>query len=182
MPDLSTDKFMVNTDTNIKPLSCRTLRITDGEALEAGTKKFEDLEFQQLERESSLEEERETMSQQLLRERAEAKRKEKVSALENQANQLGLQASQECERLAKDRTITLQMRQKEEERLSDLEQRYHSLTGGKSFPKSSTAMREVFRSKLDSDPGQSPHQAKSGSTLQQGAATLGRNTSSKALF
>ncbi|XP_061638152.1 pleckstrin homology-like domain family B member 1 isoform X2 [Phyllopteryx taeniolatus] len=82
------------------------------------------------------------MSQQLLRERAEAKRKEKVSALENQANQLGLQASQECERLAKDRTITLQMRQKEEERLSDLEQRYHSLTGGKSFPKSSTAMRE----------------------------------------
>ncbi len=43
----------------------------DGEALEAGTKKFEDLEFQQLERESSLEEERETISQQLLQERAE---------------------------------------------------------------------------------------------------------------
>lgn len=43
----------------------------DGEALEAGTKKFEDLEFQQLERESSLEEERETMSQQLVLERAE---------------------------------------------------------------------------------------------------------------
>lgn len=50
--------------------------------MEAGTKKFEDLEFQQLERESSLEEERETMSQQLLQERAEyhgsvAKRKVK---------------------------------------------------------------------------------------------------------
>ena len=43
----------------------------DGEVLEAGTKKFEDLEFQQLERESSLEEERETISQQLLQERAE---------------------------------------------------------------------------------------------------------------
>ncbi|XP_035806074.1 pleckstrin homology-like domain family B member 1 isoform X5 [Amphiprion ocellaris] len=119
----------------------------DGEALEAGTKKFEDLEFQQLERESSLEEERETISQQLLQERAEyhssvAKRKEKVSALENQASQLGLQASQECERLAKDRTLTLQMLQKEKERLSALEKRYHSLTGGKSFPKSSTAMRE----------------------------------------
>ncbi|XP_057695796.1 pleckstrin homology-like domain family B member 1 isoform X12 [Corythoichthys intestinalis] len=156
----------------------------DGEALEAGTKKFEDLEFQQLERESSLEEERETMSQQLLQERAEyhstvAKRKEKVSALENQANQLGLQASQECERLAKDRTITLQMLQKEKESLSALEQRYHSLTGGKSFPNSSTAMREVFRSKLDSEAGQSPHLAKSGSSPQQGAATLGRNTSSK---
>ncbi|XP_030007553.1 LOW QUALITY PROTEIN: pleckstrin homology-like domain family B member 1 [Sphaeramia orbicularis] len=119
----------------------------DGEVLEAGTKKFEDLEFQQLEKESSLEEERETIGQQLLQERAEyhgsvAKRKEKVSALESQANQLGLQASQECERMAKDRTLTLQMLQKEKERLSALEKRYHSLTGGKSFPKSSTAMRE----------------------------------------
>ncbi|XP_033952915.1 pleckstrin homology-like domain family B member 1 isoform X1 [Pseudochaenichthys georgianus] len=119
----------------------------DGDALETGTKKFEDLEFQQLERESSLEEERETMSQQLLQERAEyhrsvAKRKEKVSALESQANQLGLQASQECERLAKDRTLTLQMLQKEKDRLSALEKRYYSLTGGKHFPKSSTAMRE----------------------------------------
>uniref|UniRef100_A0A665VNW9 Pleckstrin homology-like domain family B member 1 n=1 Tax=Echeneis naucrates TaxID=173247 RepID=A0A665VNW9_ECHNA len=156
------------------------------EALEAGTKKFEDLEFQQLERESSLEEERETISQQLLQERAEyhssvAKRKEKVSALENQANQLSLQASQECERLTKERTLTLQMLQKEKERLLALEKRYHSLTGGKSFPKSSTAMREVFRSKLDSDPGLSLHQPKSGSAspLQQGTATLGRNTSSK---
>ncbi|XP_075330236.1 pleckstrin homology-like domain family B member 1 isoform X2 [Odontesthes bonariensis] len=119
----------------------------DGEVLEAGTKKFEDLEFQQLERESSLEEERETMSQQLLQERAEyhssvAKRKEKVSALEKQANQLGQQASQEYERLAKDRTLMLQMLQKERERLSALEKRYYTLTGGKSFPNSSTAMRE----------------------------------------
>ncbi|XP_034459863.1 pleckstrin homology-like domain family B member 1 isoform X7 [Hippoglossus hippoglossus] len=205
----------------------------DGEVLEAGTKKFEDLEFQQLERESSLEEERETISQQLLQERAEyhssvANRKEKVSALENQANQLSLQASQECERLAKDRGLALQMLQKEKERLSALEKRYHNLTGGKSFPKSSTAMREyqsegsrhhlpkldleqwyqelmadssqlcspplpskslsgrrpvlqVFRSKLDSDPGLSLHQPKSGSAspLQHGAATLGRNTSSR---
>lgn len=39
--------------------------------METGTKKFEDLEFQQLERESSLEEERETISQQLLQEREE---------------------------------------------------------------------------------------------------------------
>lgn len=158
----------------------------EGEALEAGTKKFEDLEFQQLERESSLEEERETISQQLLQEKADyqssvAKRKEKLSALESQANQLGLQATQECERLVKDRTLALQMLQKEKDRLAALEKRYHSLTGGKSFPKSSTAMREVFRSKLDSDPGQSYHTSKSGSAspLQHGAATLGRNTSSK---
>ncbi|XP_029699092.1 LOW QUALITY PROTEIN: pleckstrin homology-like domain family B member 1 [Takifugu rubripes] len=119
----------------------------DGEALEAGTKKFEDLEFQQLERESSLEEERETMSQQLLLERAEyhssvAKRKEKLSALEAQATQLGLQASQERERLVEERTVVLQTLQKEKERLAELEKRYHGLTGGRGFPKSSSAMRE----------------------------------------
>uniref|UniRef100_A0A3P9PHG0 Pleckstrin homology-like domain family B member 1 n=1 Tax=Poecilia reticulata TaxID=8081 RepID=A0A3P9PHG0_POERE len=162
----------------------------DGEALEAGTKKFEDLEFQQLERESSLEEERETLSQQLLQEKAEyhrsmAKRKEKVSALEKQASQLGQQATQECERLAKDRTLALQMLQKEKERLLALEKRYHTLTGGKSFPKSSSAMREVSEKMKISlqhpthftitslrSPGSS-------SPLQHGAATLGRNTSSK---
>ncbi|KAK0131168.1 Pleckstrin y-like domain family B member 1 [Merluccius polli] len=120
-----------------------------GEALEAGTKQFEDLEFQQLEKESSLEEERETAGQQLLQERAEyhrsvARRKEKVCALESQAHQLGLQATQECERMAKDRTLTLQMLQKEKERLSVLEKRYHSLTGGRNFPKSSSTMKEEY--------------------------------------
>ncbi|XP_029026109.1 pleckstrin homology-like domain family B member 1 isoform X4 [Betta splendens] len=121
----------------------------DGEALEAETKKFEDLEFQQLERESSLEEERETISQQLLQESAQyhsivAKRKEKVSALENQAKQLSLQASQEFDRLTKDRSFTLQMFQKEKERLLALEKKYNSLTGGKSFPKSPAPMREEY--------------------------------------
>uniref|UniRef100_A0AAQ4PE23 Pleckstrin homology-like domain family B member 1 n=1 Tax=Gasterosteus aculeatus aculeatus TaxID=481459 RepID=A0AAQ4PE23_GASAC len=158
----------------------------DGDALETGTKKFEDLEFQQLERESSLEEERETISQQLLQERAEyhgsvSRRKEKVSALENQAGQLGLQATQEYERLAGDRGLALQMLHKEKERLSALEKRYHGLTGGRSFPKSSTAMREVFRSKLDSEPSPPLHGPRSGSAspLQHGAATLGRTCSPK---
>ncbi|KPP79115.1 pleckstrin-like domain family B member 1-like [Scleropages formosus] len=121
----------------------------EAEALESGTKRFEDMEFQQLERESSLEEERETISQQLLQERAEyhnsvAKRKEKVAALESQANQLGLQAAQECERLAKERNITVQLLHKERERLSALEKRYLRLNGGRSFPKSSTTMKEEY--------------------------------------
>ncbi|XP_055735972.1 pleckstrin homology-like domain family B member 1 isoform X3 [Salvelinus fontinalis] len=121
----------------------------EGETLESETKQFEDLEFQQLERESSLEEERETISQQLLQERAEyhtsvAKRKDKVAALEGQASQLGQQASQECDRLAKDRNLTLQMLHKEKERLSALEKRYLSLTGGRSFPKSSSTMKEEY--------------------------------------
>ncbi|XP_056330467.1 pleckstrin homology-like domain family B member 1 isoform X6 [Danio aesculapii] len=119
----------------------------EAETLEAATKQFEDLEFQQLERESSLEEERETISQQLMQDRAQyhssiAKRKEKVVALESQASQLGIQAAQECERLAKDRTITLQMLHKEKERLASLERRYQSLTGGKTFPKSSNTIKE----------------------------------------
>ncbi|XP_037402487.1 pleckstrin homology-like domain family B member 1 isoform X2 [Pygocentrus nattereri] len=121
----------------------------EAETLEAETKQFEDLEFQQLEKESSLEEERETISQQLLQERSQyqssvTKRKEKVAALENQASQLGLQAAQECERLSKDRSVTLQLLQKEKERLACLEKRYLSLTGGRTFPKSSNTMKEEY--------------------------------------
>uniref|UniRef100_A0A8C2Q6K4 Pleckstrin homology-like domain family B member 1 n=1 Tax=Cyprinus carpio TaxID=7962 RepID=A0A8C2Q6K4_CYPCA len=89
------------------------------EALESATKRFEDLEFRQLERESGIEEEKETVSRQLLQEKAEyfrtvTKRKEKMATLEIQANQLGLQAAQDCERMAKDRTLALQMLQKVE--------------------------------------------------------------------
>lgn len=54
------------------------------EALESGSKRFEDLEFRQLERESSLEEEKETVSRQLLQEKAEYQRsmaKRKVLSL-----------------------------------------------------------------------------------------------------
>lgn len=68
---------------------------------------------------------------------------EKISALETQAAQLGLQASQECERLLQERTLVLQTLQKEKERLAELEKRYQSLSGGRSFPKSSSALREV---------------------------------------
>ncbi|XP_073808362.1 pleckstrin homology-like domain family B member 1 isoform X42 [Danio rerio] len=119
------------------------------EALESATKRFEDLEFRQLERESGIEEEKETVGRQLLQEKAEyhrnvAKRKEKMAALEIQANQLGLQAAQDCERMAKDRTLALQMLHKEKERLSSLEKRYQSLTGGKNFSKPTSTKEEVL--------------------------------------
>lgn len=48
--------------------------LKEAEALETETKLFEDLEFQQLEKESRLEEERETVSQQLLQSKAECHR------------------------------------------------------------------------------------------------------------
>ncbi|XP_052448835.1 pleckstrin homology-like domain family B member 1 isoform X9 [Carassius gibelio] len=120
------------------------------EALESATKRFEDLEFRQLERESGIEEEKETVSRQLLQEKAEyhqsvAKRKEKMAALEIQAKQLGLQAAQDCEKMAKDRTLALQMLQKERERLSLLEKRYQSLTGGKTFSKPASMKEEYLK-------------------------------------
>ncbi|KAK7156285.1 hypothetical protein R3I94_006385 [Phoxinus phoxinus] len=155
----------------------------EADTLEAATKQFEDLEFQQLEKESSLEEERETISQQLLQDRAQyhssvAKRKDKVAALESQASQLGIQAAQECERLVKDRSITLQLLQKEKERLASLERRYQSLTGGKTFPKSSNTIKEVYRSRLDIDTSQSSLRPKisAGLSPTYTTATLGRNT------
>ncbi|XP_042580001.1 pleckstrin homology-like domain family B member 1 isoform X5 [Cyprinus carpio] len=119
------------------------------EALESATKRFEDLEFRQLERESGIEEEKEMVSRQLLQEKAEyfrtvTKRKEKMATLEIQANQLGLQAAQDCERMAKDRTLALQMLQKEKERLSALETRYQSLTGGRTFSKPANSKEEVL--------------------------------------
>ncbi|XP_053363214.1 pleckstrin homology-like domain family B member 1 isoform X6 [Clarias gariepinus] len=158
----------------------------EAETLEAETKQFEDLEFQQLEKESSLEEERETISQQLLQEKAQyqssvVKRKEKVAALEKQANQLGLQASQEYEKLAKDRSVTQQQLQKEKERLAVLEKRYFSVTGGRTFPKGSSTLKEVYRSRLDSDASQSSQKPKvsAGLSPTYASATLGRNTSSR---
>ncbi|XP_024063105.1 pleckstrin homology-like domain family B member 1 isoform X11 [Terrapene carolina triunguis] len=120
----------------------------EAEALETETKLFEDLEFQQLEKESRLEEERETVSQQLLQSKAEchrsiAKRKERVAALESQANHIRLQAAQDSERLAKEKNTMLQLLQKEKEKLVSLERRYHLVTGGRSFPKTSSALKEM---------------------------------------
>ncbi|XP_061595879.1 pleckstrin homology-like domain family B member 1 isoform X2 [Cololabis saira] len=110
------------------------------EALESGTKQFEELEFCQLEEESSLEERKDAQSSQLLQEQAEyhysvANRKEKMAALEAQVKQLGLQASKDCEMIAKDRSVALQLLHKEQDRLIALEKRYHNLTG-RNFPKS----------------------------------------------
>ncbi|XP_026227283.1 pleckstrin homology-like domain family B member 1 isoform X7 [Anabas testudineus] len=127
------------------------------EALESGTKQFEELEFCQLEEESSLDEKKETQSQQILQKRAEyhcsvAKRKERMAALDAQVKQLGLQAAQDSERITKDRTVTLQILHKEQDRLSALEKRYETLTGGRNFPNPNN-MKELLKSKSDDEVG-----------------------------
>ncbi|XP_039085270.1 pleckstrin homology-like domain family B member 1 isoform X2 [Hyaena hyaena] len=123
-------------------------RDKEAEALETETKLFEDLEFQQLERESRVEEERELAGQGLLRSKAEllhsiTKRKERLAVLDSQAGQIRAQAVHESERLARDKNASLQLLQKEKEKLTMLERRYHSLTGGRPFPKTTSALKEM---------------------------------------
>nr|XP_019571818.1 PREDICTED: pleckstrin homology-like domain family B member 1 isoform X4 [Rhinolophus sinicus] len=124
-------------------------RDKEAEDLETETKLFEDLEFQQLERESRLEEERELAGQGLLRSKAEllrsvAKRKERLAVLDSQAGQIRAQAVQESERLARDKNASLQLLQKEKEKLTMLERRYISLTGGRPFPKTTSTLKEYL--------------------------------------
>uniref|UniRef100_A0A7N5J8R5 Pleckstrin homology-like domain family B member 1 n=1 Tax=Ailuropoda melanoleuca TaxID=9646 RepID=A0A7N5J8R5_AILME len=120
----------------------------EAEALETETKLFEDLEFQQLERESRVEEERELAGQGLLRSQAEllrsiTKRKERLAVLDSQAGQIRAQAVQESERLARDKNASLQLLQKEKERLAALEGRHRALTGGRPFPKTTSTLKEM---------------------------------------
>nr|XP_054950928.1 pleckstrin homology-like domain family B member 1 isoform X26 [Pan paniscus] len=166
----------------------------EAEALETETKLFEDLEFQQLERESRVEEERELAGQGLLRSKAEllrsiAKRKERLAILDSQAGQIRAQAVQESERLARDKNASLQLLQKEKEKLTVLERRYHSLTGGRPFPKTTSTLKEVYRSKMDGEATSPLPQTRSGplpsssgsssSSSQLSVATLGRSPSPK---
>ncbi|XP_012910391.1 pleckstrin homology-like domain family B member 1 isoform X15 [Mustela putorius furo] len=166
----------------------------EAEALETETKLFEDLEFQQLERESRVEEERELAGQGLLRSQAEllrsiTKRKERLAVLDNQAGQIRAQAVQESERLAREKNASLQLLQKEKERLTVLEGRYHSLTGGRPFPKTMSTLKEVYRSKMDGEATSPLPRTRSGplpsssgsssSSSQLSVATLGRSPSPK---
>ncbi|XP_059786258.1 pleckstrin homology-like domain family B member 1 isoform X9 [Balaenoptera ricei] len=166
----------------------------EAEALETETKLFEDLEFQQLERESRVEEERELAGQGLLRSKAEllrsiAKRKEHLVVLDSQAGQIRSQAVQESERLARDKNASLQLLQKEKEKLAMLERRYHSLTGGRAFPKTTSTLKEVYRSKMDGEATSPLPRTRSGplpsssgsssSSSQLSVATLGRSPSPK---
>ncbi|XP_074213096.1 pleckstrin homology-like domain family B member 1 isoform X11 [Camelus bactrianus] len=166
----------------------------EAEALETETKLFEDLEFQQLERESRAEEERELAGQGLLRSKAEllrsiAKRKERLAVLDSQAGQIRSQAVQESERLAREKNASLQLLQKEKEKLTMLERRYHSLTGGRPFPKTTSTLKEVYRSKIDGEATSPLPRTRSGplpsssgsssSSSQLSVATLGRSPSPK---
>ncbi|KAM4015930.1 pleckstrin homology-like domain family B member 1 isoform 5-T5 [Anomaloglossus baeobatrachus] len=128
-------------------VQCQLTR--ESEHLETQMKLFEDLEFQQLEKESRLEEERETTSQQLLKnkgdcQRSIAHRKERLAALEHQANQIRLQAAQDAEHLGQERSAALLQLHKEKEKLVQLDRKYQTLSGRRGFLSGSSALREEY--------------------------------------
>ncbi|XP_045357921.1 pleckstrin homology-like domain family B member 2 isoform X11 [Leopardus geoffroyi] len=121
----------------------------DADLLDVESKHFEDLEFQQLEHESRLDEEKENLTQQLLREVAEYQRnivtrKEKISALKKQANHIVQQAQREQDHFVKEKNNLIMMLQREKENLCNLEKKYSSLTGGKGFPVNPSTLKEGY--------------------------------------
>uniref|UniRef100_A0A8D2PKJ4 Pleckstrin homology like domain family B member 2 n=1 Tax=Zosterops lateralis melanops TaxID=1220523 RepID=A0A8D2PKJ4_ZOSLA len=166
----------------------------DADILDIESKHFEDLEFQQLEHESRLDEEKENLTQQLLHEVAEyqrsiVSRKEKISALKKQANHIVQQAQREQDHFVKEKNNLIMILQREKENLCNLEKKYSTLSGGKGFPVSPNSLKEHFRSleerkkqhrectylsdtlpRKKTPPAVSPHFS---------SATLGRNTANK---
>ncbi|XP_039712966.1 pleckstrin homology-like domain family B member 2 isoform X9 [Pteropus medius] len=121
----------------------------DADLLDVESKHFEDLEFQQLEHESRLDEEKENLTQQLLREVAEYQRnivarKEKISALKKQANHIVQQAQREQDHFVKEKNNLIMMLQREKENLCNLEKKYSSLSGGKGFPVNPNTLKEGY--------------------------------------
>lgn len=122
----------------------------DADLLDVESKHFEDLEFQQLEHESRLDEEKENLTQQLLHEVAEyqrsiVSRKEKISALKKQANHIVQQSQREQDHFVKEKNNLIMMLQREKENLCNLEKKYSGLSGGKGFPVSPSSLKEHFR-------------------------------------
>ncbi|KAM7132856.1 pleckstrin homology-like domain family B member 2 isoform 15-T15 [Molossus nigricans] len=123
----------------------------DADLLDVESKHFEDLEFQQLENESRLDEEKENLTQQLLREVAEYQRnivtrKEKISALKKQANHIVQQAQREQDHFVKEKNNLIMMLQREKENLCNLEKKYSGLSGGKGFPVNPNTLKEGYLS------------------------------------
>ncbi|XP_029432261.1 pleckstrin homology-like domain family B member 3 isoform X2 [Rhinatrema bivittatum] len=108
------------------------------ELLEAATKAFEDLEFQQLEKESSLEEERETAYRQIMQEISEHqnglnKSKLKLLRLEEQVKKIREQMGTECQALSEEKSQTVKTLILEKSRLMELSNKCEK-ESGESFP------------------------------------------------
>ncbi|ELW59999.1 Pleckstrin homology-like domain family B member 2 [Tupaia chinensis] len=103
----------------------------DADLLDVESKHFEDLEFQQLEHESRLDEEKENLTQQLLREVAEYQRNI-------------VTRKREQDHFVKEKNNLIMMLQREKENLCNLEKKYSSLSGGKGFPVNPSTLKEGY--------------------------------------
>ncbi|XP_069061037.1 pleckstrin homology-like domain family B member 2 isoform X1 [Pleurodeles waltl] len=136
----------------------------DADLLDIENKHFEDLEFQHLELESRLEEEKENGTQQLLREVAEYQRtcvirKEKIAALKKQANQIIQQAQKEQDNFLKEKNHLLMMLHQERDNLCNVEKKYSNLTGGKHFPANDSCLKEINKHFRTQDGRKKQHKA-----------------------
>ncbi|XP_078265435.1 pleckstrin homology-like domain family B member 1 isoform X3 [Rhinoraja longicauda] len=166
----------------------------DGEQLDADVRRYDDLEFQQLEQESRLEEEKETISKQLLGEVAEyqqsiATREKKIALLRNQANQIVQQAQLDHQHFTKEKNSLVTMLQREKENLMSLEKVYYDSTGGRGIPVNPNILRENFRALEERKKQQKEgfyqsdtlprKKASSGTTSRFTSATVGRSSTPK---
>ncbi|XP_075909886.1 pleckstrin homology-like domain family B member 1 isoform X6 [Petromyzon marinus] len=130
LDDLHAKKSDVETQLHSCPEALREqmdeeLRMVSDQ-LESGARRFEDLEFQQLETESRLEEEREAGLHSVLKDMTELRRtivsrKERLCALERQANQTLRAAEVERQRLQRERGTLVRLYEREREELSLVE-------------------------------------------------------------
>ncbi|KAL7390162.1 hypothetical protein ABVT39_016140 [Epinephelus coioides] len=126
----------------------KTSHTEKSQEVEEQTKSLEDLEFQKLEREINQDEEKESQSQELLREIAECQRltvtrKERIMTLKKQSSQITLQAQQERENFQREKNNLLVMLQKEREKLVSLEGKYAELSEGQTFTNNPVAIKEA---------------------------------------
>ncbi|XP_071193925.1 pleckstrin homology-like domain family B member 2 isoform X7 [Salvelinus alpinus] len=169
-----------------------TEKSQDVEVLEAERKWFEDLEFQQLERESRQDEEKEGRNQHLLREiadyqRSTVMRKERLLTLKKQSTQITQQSQREKDSFLKEKNNLLLMLQRERENLASLERKYAEVTGGQAFPNNPVAMKEHFRSLEERRRGSKENSHLSDNLRKRSqqplshysSSTLGRSLSSK---
>ncbi|XP_078475983.1 pleckstrin homology-like domain family B member 2 isoform X2 [Lampetra planeri] len=130
LDDLRAKKADVETQLHSCPEALREqmdeeLRMVSDQ-LECGARRFEDLEFQQLETESRLEEEREAGLHSVLKDMTDLRRtivsrKERLCALERQANQTLRASEVERQRLQRERGTLVRLYEREREELSLVE-------------------------------------------------------------
>ncbi|XP_062907325.1 pleckstrin homology-like domain family B member 2 isoform X5 [Mobula hypostoma] len=140
--------------TDLAEASLTPKMAQDGEQMDADVKRYDDLELQQLEQESRLEEEKEILSNQLLSEVSEYQksivtREKRIVSLRSQAHQIVQQAQLEHQHFTQEKNSLLVMLQREKDNLLSLEKVYCENTGGTRLPINPNILKESFHTLED---------------------------------